>query len=278
MLSVSKFRTLLSALLVISLLGGIFANATFGFETTAKAVAKDDALHSAALNPTVPEQVPTEKLMIINGAESVDGQQAATDGEIAGAAGSGWKPDVNIVPGSIYTSREEVNPSIATYINASTGAVTLWAAMQSWSGYYSHWFLWIWASNDRGATWWQRGAAEYMSNRSIINPSIAVSPYNGTVFVAVQNAAYGADTNDIQIHVISPVLHGSWSSYSIDSDGDDDRSPQLVSEYSWGASNYLYVSYERYVTSNDRDLCFGRSFDWGKTWSKLVLRGAAGTP
>ncbi|MGD0496462.1 MAG: hypothetical protein ABSB28_10590 [Candidatus Bathyarchaeia archaeon] len=271
----SKLGILLLALLVMSL----FAGAYFVSGTSDSSMIADKARSN---HPSPNEQVtvsdPTAEKPLTNIIVDSDAPQFASDNDVAGSSGSGWKPDVNIVPGSIYTARDEVNPSIATYIDSSTGAVTLWAAMQSWDSYYSHWFLWVFASNDRGATWWQRGAAAWVSNRSIINPSIAVSPYNGTVFVAVQNTAFGGSTNDIQIHVISPVALGPWASYNIDADADDDLSPQLVSEYGWGTGNWLHVSYERYVTYDDRDLCYGNSGDWGKTWSTKVLQGAVGTP
>jgi len=189
-----------------------------------------------------------------------------------GSSGSGWKPDVWV--GGSPAAWDEVNPSMATYIDPVTGSVTLWVAMQAWSAYtYSHWFLWIWRSDDRGATWWQRGAASWMSNRSIINPSIAVSPYNGTVFVAVQYTAFGALTNDISIHRISPEAGGLWRDFNIDADADDDRNPQLVSEYAMGSTDYLFVSYEKYTSNDDCDLYVGRSTNWGKTWSTKLLRG-----
>jgi hypothetical protein len=110
----------------------------------------------------------------------------------------------------------------------------------------------------------------------MINPSIAVSPYNGTVFVAVQDAAFETLSNDISIHVISPEASGSWSYHTIDTDTEDDRSPKLVSEYSWGSTNMLFVSYEKYWTYDDRDLHFGYSTDWGKTWTTRALQGGSG--
>src|SRR4030042_1238635 len=228
----SKLGTVLSVLLVISLFAGTYLVSG----TPASPIAVEEVRSN---DPSPNEQVtttdPTVEKPLTNIIVDSDAPPCSLDSGGAGSAGSGWKTDVNIVPGSIYTARDEVNPSIATYINSTTGAVTLWAAMQSWSSYYSHWFLWVWASNDRGATWWQRGAAEFMSNRSIVNPSIAVSPYNGTVFVAVQNAAHGTSTNDIEIHVISPVAYGSWHGYSVDVDSDEARSPQLRTEFGFGS-------------------------------------------
>jgi hypothetical protein len=108
----------------------------------------------------------------------------------------------------------------------------------------------------------------------MINPSIAVSPYNGTVFVAYQGQAYGGFSNDIALFRV-PGPAGGWAYYVIDADADDDRNPQLVSEYSWGTGNYLHVSYENYVTNDDRDLHARRSTDWGQTWTDTLYLGAA---
>jgi len=243
----SKLTALLSALLLMSMVAGVpLASAT--------SVVAEPATTGVVVREVAEQLVVTENI------------------EALGPAGSGWKPDVWV--GGSPAAWDEVNPSMATYIDPVTGAVTLWVAMQAWMAYtYSHWVLWIWRSDDRGATWWQRGAASWISNRSIINPSIAVSPYNGTVFVAVQNTAFGAFTNDISIHRISPEAGGPWSSFDIDADADDDRDPQLVSEYAFKQSNYLFVSYEKYTSSDDRDLYVGRSTNWGKTWSTKLLRG-----
>ncbi len=194
---------------------------------------------------------------------------------LSGASGSGWKPDVQVAG----SAQNEINPSIGSYVNPGTGAVTLYAAMQTWDPTNLRWILQIFVSSNRGATWgwWFSGWWDFPADRSIINPSIAVSPFNGTVFVAAQDTAAGGFSNDISVWRI-PGPNGGWAAYDIDADANDDRSPHLVSEYSWGASNFLHVSYEMYWTYDDRDLYYGRSTDWGQTWSTQVLRGAGGTP
>jgi hypothetical protein len=83
-------------------------------------------------------------------------------------------------------------------------------------------------------------------------------------------------SNDIGVWRINPNNPGDWSFYNVDADVDEDRSPQLISEYSWGTANYLYIVYENYTTTGDRDLKVGRSTDWGVTWYTQTLRGAGG--
>jgi len=194
-----------------------------------------------------------------------------------GPAGSGWKPDVQVAADGTVN---EVNPSMGTYVNTGTGTVTLYVALQFWDSVNLRYILRIYRSDNRGDTWywWFWAAWTNPATRSILEPSIALSPYNGTVFVAVWNDAVGGLSNDVSIWRIDPNNANNWQHYNIDADAGDDRSPHLVSEYSWGTSNYLHVSYEMYWTYDDRDLFYGRSTDWGKTWSTQVLRGAGGTP
>jgi len=188
---------------------------------------------------------------------------------VLGPAGSGWKPDVKVTG----TSTTEVNPSMATYIDPTTGAVTLYVASQVWRSDYGQWVIYINRSFNRGDSWslWRINA---WSGRDAINPSIAVSPYNGTVWVATESYS-PLTNNDILMFRNEPKY---WTGYTIDGDNDDDRNPHLVSEYSFGTGNWLYCSYEFYWDFDDRDLYVARSTDWGKTWWTQVLRGGAGQP
>lgn len=183
---------------------------------------------------------------------------------LAGAPGSGWKPDVKVAG----LTGDEINPSMASYIDPSTGAVTLYVAVQRWLSDSMQWVIDIYRSDDQGASWylWNTNT---LAGRDAINPSIAVSPYNGTVFVAVESFS-PLTRNDIIILRNEPTW---WTAYWIDGDGDDDRNPQLISEYSWGSGNWLYVTYEMDWTYDDRDLMFARSTDWGRTWTITTLRG-----
>jgi hypothetical protein len=187
---------------------------------------------------------------------------------ILGAANSGWKPDIPVANNPNTT---EINPSIGTYINPATGAVTMYVALQYFDGV--RYILQIYLSVNRGNSWswWFSGWWSNPGTRSIINPSIAVSPYNGTVFVAVQDGPVGVTfSNDISLWRIGG---GSWYHYNIDADAHNEQSPQLISEYAFGAGNWLYVVYENYTSYDDRDLMFGRSTDWGQTWTTMLLRG-----
>jgi len=187
-----------------------------------------------------------------------------------GSVGSGWKPDVPVAASSAVN---EMDPSIASYIDPVSGAVTLYTAVQRWDTTWWQWVIDIYRSFDYGATWslWRTNA---WSGRDAIKPSIAVSPYNGTVWVATES--YSPVTgNDILMFRNEPTY---WTGYNIDADFDDDRNPELISEYSFGSGNYLYVSYEMYWTFDDRDLFFGVSYNWGLTWTTQRLRGGWDDP
>ena len=248
----SKLTILLSALLMMSIITSVPLASAPSPSISVTTQASSQGVAAARFNPSETETGNPEPL---------------------GPAGSGWKADVQVSAETV----NEVNPSIGTYIDSVTGAVTLYVAMQKWDATNSRWILRVSRSLNRGASWswWYEGWWSNPSGRSIINPSIAVSPYNGTVFVAAQDTAIGAFSNDISVWHFDST---GWWHYNIDANADDDRSPHLVSEYSWGTGNYLHVSYEMYWTNDDRDLYHGRSTDWGQTWSTQVLRGGGGTP
>jgi hypothetical protein len=267
----SKLGILLSALLMMSL----FAGAYFVSGTSASSIVADKRRSSS---PLANEQVTSQEIPkgMVNGGPPT---QMAMNDDVSpqGASTSGWKPDI-IVAGA--TDRDEVNPSIASYINSATGAVTMYTAMQKWDPVGNRWYLNIQRSDNRGSSWyyWFSGFWTSPANRSMILPSIAVSPYNGTVFVAVQSSAYNVApwslSNDVQVWRINPNYPSDWQFFNVDADVDEDRAPQLVTEYGFGSGNWLYMVYENYTTTDDRDLKVGRSTDWGMTWYTQTLRGA----
>ena len=249
----SKLGIILSALLLMSLFAGTFI------------------VSGTSTSPMTAQKSLTNRVVDSNPL------QFTADNQVDGSAGSGWKPDVRI-QGESWPTRPEANPSIATYINSTTGAVTLWTALQQKDPATSQWWVQVWRSDDLGTSWQFRIAYYGDSGRSLINPSIAVSPYNGTVFVAVQKTG-GGFTDDILVFVVSPQLGGpSGMWYDIDVDADQDRNPQLITDYGWGPNMWLLITYERYVSYNDRDLCYGLSLDWGKTWDRWTMRGGVGSP
>jgi len=184
-----------------------------------------------------------------------------------GAPGSGWKPDVVVA----NQPEHEQSPSIGSYIDNSTGTVTLYLAYR-WLNPKApqgpSYECRIARSLDRGATWalWRgfRWSDVYGFNAT----SLAVNTWNNTVFVATESSFIGGDG---RIDV-TRLTETTFESHPVATDADY-RTPSLTVEYSWADDNYLYVSYEKRTTYEDRDLYFGKSADWGRTWSTKLLRG-----
>lgn len=210
---------------------------------------------------------------LVSGSETLDSLESITP---KGAAGSGWKPDV-IVAGTL---KHEQEPSIATYINPKTGTVTLYAVARH---YYDdfvppRWGIRLYKSTDQGASWSLIAERWWaIPPRDLLSPSIAVSPYNGTVFIAVQVGEWLEPlfSNDIYVY----RFPGPEDPYGIDWSIEDHRYPKIISQYGYGDGNDLYVTYEAWFGKDDRDLMFAYSWwDWGKTWTTIRLRGALLTP
>jgi len=186
-----------------------------------------------------------------------------------GPSGSGWKPDV-IVANHVD---DEIDPSMGSYIDPVTGAVTLYVVYRRWhpsTPYGARWEGWIARSTDRGATWgwwwhfWWDAAIGFSTL------SLGVNAYNNTVFVAEESYPIAGGNHRIDIARFTATFE--W--HPVDTSGDN-RNPALAVEYSFGLYNYLYISYEKWASSDDRDLYFASSTDWGKTWTTQLLRGGA---
>lgn len=192
-----------------------------------------------------------------------------------GDVGSGWKKDYQLADNGNTTE----NPSTATFINSTTGAVTLYTAMQRWDT-PGHWILRIYRSDDGGNTWywWFWWAWTSPALRSMINPSIAVNPWsvNGSVFVAVQSTAYTVapynDSNDIDVVRVNPNNPNDWQAFGAVDTTADEVNPHLVSEYGWAASvDFLCLSYETGLNVDFRSIYFAKSTNYGQTWTTLPI-------
>lgn len=188
-----------------------------------------------------------------------------------GVAGSGWKQDYRLT----YIGNNSQAPSTATFINTTTGAVTLYTAVQEWNT-PGHWILRVYRSDDGGNSWywWFWWAWTNPDHRSMIKPSIAVNPWthNGSVFVAVQSMAYVDSvynlSDDIDIVRINPNNGNDWQGYGAADTAAAELNPHLVSEYGWGAGNdFLCLSYETGLDTALRSIYFALSSTYGKTWS-----------
>jgi hypothetical protein len=267
----------IAILLITSLSAAATAVPTASSPTATPTTGQPTVEKTRSSRPLPNEQVTSQEIPkgIVNGGPPA---QPATGQDVSpqGTPTSGWKTDTTVAG----TTNDEVNPTMATYINSVTGAVTMFVAAQKWDPISNRWYMNLYRSDNRGSSWysWFYGYWQTPANRSMILPSIAVSPYNGTVLVAVQSSAYNVSpwslSNDVQVWRININNPNDWQFYNVDADADEDRAPHLVTEYAFGSGNWLYMVYENYTTTDDRDLKVGRSTDWGMTWYTATLRGA----
>lgn len=191
-----------------------------------------------------------------------------TSGSLAGDAGSGWKSDVPVA----NSADTEIHPSMGTYIDPGSGDVTLYAAIlklhpnTTWGARYEGYLA---RSFDQGSSWSLWWTWAWMGPYTITYVSLVVNAYNETVFVAFESYPIAGGNHRIDCIRITPA--GAWESHPVVTVGDN-RLPSLTIEYSY-AINYMFVSYEKWTNTDDRDLYVGRSANWGLTWSSQLLRG-----
>ena len=154
-----------------------------------------------------------------------------------GVAGSGWKPD-----SLVATSDDaEINPSIGSYVDPVTGDVTLYVAYVWWnpsSSWGAKWDGRVAISYNRGATWSPWWGFGWDGPISIANPSLAVNAYNNTVFVATEYYPTAGGNHSIDCWRFTST---DSKYHTVDADADDDRNPQLVSEYSYDAKQIIKI-------------------------------------
>jgi hypothetical protein len=183
---------------------------------------------------------------------------------VEGDAGSGWKSDMPVA----NSPDTEIHPSMGTYVDPGTGAVTLYAAYIRFDSSIPRYDGWLARSFNQGSLWSEWWHWWWSGVFNITYLSLAVNTNNNTVFIAFESEpAVGNHRIDIfRIDVTT-----AWQSHPIDTSGDN-RIPSLTVEYSW-LNNWLFVSYEKWTDTNDRDMYVARSKDWGTTWSTQLLRG-----
>jgi len=181
----------------------------------------------------------------------------------AGAAGSGWIRDRSVA----RDPEDEFSPSMATDSKGN-----LYVAFQVYDpGGYSFcpWLIQVYNSTDGGDTWNPMLELETFMGK---NPSITVDVGdNDHIFVAYEERRPSGE------HWIycKRYIDGTWLGGSPVDDTGDNCNPSITSEYWYGESNCVYISYEQVDQYGDRDLMFAKSTDDGETWQtqKLLADG-----
>ncbi len=176
-----------------------------------------------------------------------------------GGAGSCWTDDTLMFTG-MYTNRHNQN----ALFTASDG--TVYCAYRAYSPLK---VIGLSRSTDAGQSW--EVVFDYISNSPIIeNPSVAVDPYSGKVFVVFDIYYDYLGNHDIMGLV---KVGDTVNSFYIDNDSGDDRYPSVAIEYDEGADNVVYVAYEHLSSEDDREMHIVRSTDNGVSWSSWHTRG-----
>jgi parallel beta-helix repeat protein len=199
-------------------------------------------------------------------------------------AESGNPPISTVNGGSVYAyvtlSPLETNWSTGKQINSDNDFVDnkvsmatdnngyLYVAYDDRNSGSDHQSIILKRSTDGGRTWsfycsWSSSFYDYR------NPSMAIDPYDNTIYVAYEIERTVSD-HDIYCEIITPT---SMSTRGVDTDTGDDRYPSITCEYQYGGANWQYISYEYVHTYNDRDLMFAKSTDHGVSWSIRKLHG-----
>lgn len=178
----------------------------------------------------------------------------------AGSSPGDWWTDTLVYEDD---TNYEGRPSVATDSNRY-----LYVAYQHYDSGYERYRIYISKSTDGGLTWSLFHKIE--KTTSLMNPSIAIDPYDNRIYVAYENEVTTSD-HDVLCSVYTPGI--GWNEHVVDADSGDDRYPSVASDYQFGASNHQYISYERLASYNDREMHTAKSTDHGLTWTSWHDRG-----
>lgn len=150
----------------------------------------------------------------------------------------------------------------------------LYVAYDEYGSPYGH-SIYVKRSTDGGCSWSEFGKWVHQGHL-IGNPSITIDPYDNRVYVAYE-VEFTSTNYDVFCKVFVPG-EGWGESVRITTTTYNVRFPSITSEYQYGSSNYQYISFEGYSSSDDRDLYVYRSSDHGLTWTRVYMRGNPGWP
>ena len=168
-----------------------------------------------------------------------------------------WLPDQK----ASSTTSTEKNPSIAT-----DGSNNLWVAYENYNTSTLTYEIKVARSTDGGVSWTVMHT-KTLSGYNLYRPSIAVDVYYDIVYV-VYERMFSSTDYDIWLERYD---YTGWYTEYVDNSGTNDHNPTIVCEYDQGSNNYVYIVWERLVTTSDIDLVFAKSTDKGDTWTQNVL-------
>ncbi len=185
--------------------------------------------------------------------------------EPTGAPGSGWIAD-QLAEG---LSNDAGSPTITTGPDGVLHAV--YESFSIAAGYqiaYTN-------STDGGITWNPIGLAGY-SVEDDLNPDIAVSPFDGRIFVAFERHVL---LQDVDLHVAYSDDGITWTQVVMDMGVTQYINPSIVVEHNQGAAYNVYVAFEEdFGDPDNRNIYLYRSTDQGATYTGQLYLGAPPDP
>ncbi|MEE9223665.1 MAG: exo-alpha-sialidase, partial [Thermoplasmata archaeon] len=185
--------------------------------------------------------------------------------EPTGVPGSGWISD-QLAEGS---SNDGSSPAIATGPGGE-----LHAAYESFSVAAGYQIAYT-NSTDGGITWNPIGLAGY-SIEDDLNPDIAVSPFDGRIFVAYERHVSAAD---VDLHVAYSDDGITWTQVVMDPGVTQYINPSIVVEHNQGATYNVYVAIEEnFGDPDNRNIHLFRSTDQGVSYTERLYLGSPPDP
>ncbi|MHA2250338.1 MAG: Ig-like domain-containing protein [Candidatus Kariarchaeaceae archaeon] len=136
----------------------------------------------------------------------------------------------------------------------------LWMAEIDYASPY--YYIRIYRSTNGGTSW--SYMAYTRSTYGYYDLDMAIDIYTNRVYVVYEARD---STGDYDIYCFWYSSSSSLGITPISTGTENDRDPSIAVDFEYGASNYVFVSFERLITSDDRDAYIMRSTDDGISFS-----------
>ncbi|MHA1961366.1 MAG: M6 family metalloprotease domain-containing protein [Candidatus Thorarchaeota archaeon] len=148
-------------------------------------------------------------------------------------------------------------------VMATNSLGALYCAYVLWDSSISQYTIHV-KTSDNGGYSWSKAFDFYSSSSSYINPSIAIDPYDDTIYIIFEST--DGDTHN----VLLARYYSDHTLWSISTVATNARDPSIAFEQVYGSGNYVMIAFEEWTGSRSSVIRTQVSTDHGASWISRI--------